>query len=111
LHRRTVRSSERRPARNHLTKFIAALALLGALGVFPSSPMRGVTASAAAAWAPWTPNWNYASGYNDTWDYSDGASGEYGIDVNLSANTPVYAPEPGTVIAYQPAARGSGLLT
>ena len=69
---------------------------------------RPLDVSAAFTSAPWSPNGSYA-GFNDTWDYSNGARDEYGIDVPLpggtngSTATPIRAPESGTIIGYQAA--------
>jgi hypothetical protein len=51
-------------------------------------------------WPPWNPK----LGWRDKYDYTSGDSREWGVDVPLPAGTAVFAPEAGTVIAYQPSA-------
>src|SRR5579859_7995621 len=56
-------------------------------------------AFATSSWAPWT------GGYSDTYDYTDAfASGEWGLDVGLAPGTPIYTPEPGTMLTYEASA-------
>src|SRR3989442_2454683 len=83
---------------------VATLVLTGGLTHLGQVPV----VFAGTAWAPWVPNWNYGSGFNDLNDYSCNTSfsasncGEYGIDVPLALATPIYTPQSGRVIAYQP---------
>src|ERR1700674_4998580 len=76
---------------------------------FPTFTRSESAVLAATAFNPCTPYWTYPTGFHDNWDYSDdptGSLGEYGLDVPLSAGTSVYAPETGTVVAYQSCPQG-----
>src|SRR6266550_2108054 len=75
-------------------------AVSSALPGFPH--LEGSAAAAGGVSAPWTPDGS-ASGFKDNiQDYSTAyQSGEFGIDVGLSAGTPIYAPEAGTVTYVQ----------
>jgi len=100
-----IRTARRRPARASILVLNLVCSLLVGTAVF--YPHQAIAASAQA---PWTPNPNYASGFNDEFDYSNdpsGSIGEYGIDVPLTSGTPIRAPQPGTVIAYQPCPSGT----
>ena len=72
------------------------LAVSSAAAVAASSPP-------ASAGTQTAPPWNPSYGYSYNWDYLSCPSGcgEWGLDVTLPLNTPIVAPEAGTIIGYQ----------
>lgn len=76
------------------------------LGIVLAVATIVASAAPAAAANATSPPWSPSLGYTYNWAYTSCSScGEWGIDVPLPLNTPVMAPESGTVINYEPAGR------
>ncbi|MDP9075513.1 MAG: M23 family metallopeptidase [Actinomycetota bacterium] len=83
------------------------MSVLAAAAILASGGARAHASPATAP--PWNPAAGQRSGCAtvvagqcDEHDYTSGDPREWGIDIPLAAGTTVYAPEPATIIGYQP---------